>query len=212
MPTIYHSKGPPPWKNGGMTITQYESGLIRAEQSYYVPTATAQSFLPDFDLGKGIQVNVATEDGEAYIYPLPSLADLGNGFTNITVTAYARKPVNDGMIEKTYEVQSITKVDIVNDTLVFGQTQNYLFPLYRIVRASRQSDVPFLPNIEDLKNRDDIYRESDQQSIDPSIEFGNQKNVLFTSIQRSPTTGYGEIHEETFFVRFRPAEIAIPTE
>jgi hypothetical protein len=189
-----------------MTVTQFESGLIRAEQSYYVPTATAESYLSDFSIGAAMQINATTEDGEAYIYPLPSLADQGNGFTKITVTAYGRKAgAESGTIERTYESVMVTKANLVNGDVILGPGVRCLFPVYRILRTTKKTDVPFLPNIEDLKSRDPIYRESDQQEIDPSVEFGNLNTELITSITRSQADGYGEMQEETFFVRFQPA-------
>jgi hypothetical protein len=202
----YHQAKPPPWEDGGTSITQFESGLIRAQRSYLVPTNRAGEFATFFSIGGKIEINAATDDDGVFIYPSPEIEDLGNGFTRIRVTAYGRTPgASTGAIERTYEPVVVIKANLVDGDVIFGPGVRCLFPVYRITRTSRKDDVPFLPNIEDLKFRDPIYRESDQAVIDPTIEFGNLKTELITSIQRAPTTGYGEMQEEVFFVRFQPA-------
>lgn len=86
--TIY-SREPAPWKVGGKTVETFPSGLVKVDQVYAVPTATATDYIETFEVGATIDLPSPATDG-LYIYPQPSWEDQGNGFTHFNVQAYGR--------------------------------------------------------------------------------------------------------------------------
>ena len=87
--TIYQST-PPPWATGTKRIQSFASGLIRVDQDYKVPTATAYTDGAALVRGAVLADTTSPAVDGLYIYPDPSWSDDGDGFTTIPVSAYGR--------------------------------------------------------------------------------------------------------------------------
>ena len=87
--TIYQST-PPPWATGTKRIQSFASGLLRVDQEYMVPTATAFTDGAAFVRGAVLTDTTSPAVDGLYIYPDPQWSDGGDGFSTIAVSAYGR--------------------------------------------------------------------------------------------------------------------------
>mgnify|MGYP003678154598 FL=1 len=87
--TIYQAT-PPPWATGTKSIQSFASGLLRVDQEYMVPTATAFTDGAAFVRGAVLTDTTSPAVDGLYVYPDPQWSDGGDGFSTIAVSAYGR--------------------------------------------------------------------------------------------------------------------------
>jgi len=197
MATKIYSSRIAPWEDGGQSIEQWESGLIRLTQSYLVPTTDKLTYIQSF--AKGTQVDdtgTPASDG-LYVYPEPTCTDLNNGFSRITVTAYGRKDTYS--FDTTYSRISFTYETPIAGVVV-EVTREFLVPTYRVMWVTRQGELPSPAFLTDLKYRDPVYViDPDDQSL--SVWPVNNRSIDYNT---SPGTGYGEMQEQVYNVDIAP--------
>jgi hypothetical protein len=217
MNVIINSSKPPPWEDGGATIEQFQSGLVRVSQSYLVPTSQSRDFYqsPIFQAGQPFNQTTTTEIPFAgdplIIFPRPAFVDQGNGFTKIDVTAYSRW-TEDFFIESDYEEDTGSVLTELSPPS--GLTIKLLFPIYRVTQTQPIDALPIpseFPNLQDrlpicLINGNPI----DFRVLFPAIQLDNGN--LFSIVSRQPSVGYGSYQETFYTVKYRPLgwEIQLP--
>ena len=213
MSVIYHASGPPPWKDGGATVENFETGLTRVSQSYVVPTNQAQFFSQDIRFRAGQPFNPAISEEIPFagdpliIFPNPTFTDQGNGFTKIDVTAYSRW-TTDFYIESDYEKDD-GAVRVGEDVPPFFISKTFLFPVYRIVQTQPKDALPIpdqFPELQDSLPICDVNGiPQDYTQIFPPSQLGGVNNDLMNSIiARQPSVAYGEYQEVSYTLRYRP--------
>ena len=87
--TIFQSSAPP-WQTGTKKIQSFASGLIRVDQDYTAPTATAFADGAAFVRGAILTDTTSTAIDGLHIYPDPQWSDNGDGLSTMAVSAYGR--------------------------------------------------------------------------------------------------------------------------
>lgn len=189
MATIY-SASAAPWKNGGSSVEQWESGLVRVTQEYMVPradrgTIAASTFARGTEL---TDIDSPATDG-LYIYPDPTITDVSSGLSKITVTAYGR-------IQTRYSVE----MTYLREDLLDGEISYvYYIPQYRIKWVTASGDLPLPSFLDDLRERDKLYLVS---TTDESVtDYSGDRRYTY---EASPSSNYGTFQEQVFTMTVYP--------
>ena len=203
MSTIYQAS-PPPWKNSGSQVEQWESGLVRVTQEYVVPRDQRESIAAsNFARGSElVDINSPAADG-LYIYPDPTMSDIGNGLSRISVTAYGRRE-GKYSVEMSY-VQLGNGTTGITSSLYNGETTvneipgSYYVPQYKVQWVTIRGEFPTPDFLDELKFRDPIY----------TIGF-NGEGILYPSgrawsFDFSPSLNFGRFDERVLTMTSYPA-------
>jgi hypothetical protein len=195
MNAIIYQSTPPPWKDGGSEVEQWESGLVRVTQNYMVPRAQRES-ISSLNFARGFEladIDSPASDG-IYIYPDPIISDMNNGLSKISVTAYGR--INGSYsVDMTYIRVSVT----INES-----TGNYYVPQYRIKWVTVDGELPVPSFINDLKRKDVIYVVGTNESLTDYTGFTRSYTY-----EPAPTSSYGVMKEQVITMTAYPAETVI---
>lgn len=190
-PKIY-AKSAPPWEHGGSSVERYESGLVRVSQEYLCPTDQRDTIAATFAIGAELTGIPSPATDGLYIYPHPQAADLNNGFSKISVTAYGR-------VQDTFS-QSMTysQVTVTVDTTATV----FLAPTYRVLWVTKSGELPVPANFNQLLYRDPMY----------VLAGGNFSQTSFArkmTFTMSPSTGFGEMQEQVYNVSITPRDTTL---
>ena len=108
MASIIYQREAPPWKTGGQTIVEYDSGLIRVDQEYSVPTKNLSSYLNSFQEGQELEGVTSPAIDGLFVYTAPSWGDRGDGTTSAKVSAFGRRYT--GLRNIGFELEKITPI------------------------------------------------------------------------------------------------------
>lgn len=106
MASIIYQREAPPWKTGGQTIVEYDSGLLRVDQEYTVPTKNLASYLSTFQEGQELEGVTSPAIDGLFIFTAPSWEDRGDGTTSARVSAFGRRYT--GLRNIGFELERIT--------------------------------------------------------------------------------------------------------
>ena len=196
MATKIYASSAAPWEDGGSSIEQFESGLVRVMQNYLVPTADLSSYLKTFASGGELAGITSPAIDGLSIYPSPKFEDQKNGFTRISVSAYGRSTTAPN-INLTYR----------RLFRVFDNTDyQFLVPHYEILVVLKEGENPDVINTTLLRWRDPVYviGNTSYSPLSPSAIL----SALEFPISQGQTTNFG-VYKEIAITAFHEPIAAI---
>ena len=203
--TIYQST-PPPWATGTKRIQSFASGLIRVDQDYKVPTATAYTDGAALVRGAVLADTTSPAVDGLYIYPDPSWSDDGDGFTTIPVSAYGRTQTTAQDVVMQQETTSYSRYRFnvwkISGTICLSSNDSLSLD---DLNLSESLFVPF--NISNTQNPDESALSTTE--TDASFQIGYDGTGGTTRTYSIEMTADGETVTRTITLRIRDPSVVI---
>ena len=204
MPTIYQST-PGPWKQGGRTVENFRSGLIKVTQDYMCKTETAVADTPA--VGSEMDSDGTGSLDGVYVYPEPQRTDNGNGFTTIRVTGYGRLfdtyIVEPRLVDGTFYDLTVTDGELTASIETTYQMTSFVC---RYVIATGGAS---LLDFSTLKDQFKMY--NGDGSVASPYGGGNSNTTLAQTFSLQDSNYFGDFTEFVTVVSYTPTRTTTVT-